>query len=126
VRRRHPLIDEHVVTHARDAAEIAAVREAVLGHYFIVVATTAAVLEPAQAALVEALLATDVPAVTVALRTPFDLAAYQQSRSHVSTHGILPPSLDALADSLFGATGFPGRLSAAIAGLHATGHGIQR
>lgn len=123
--RRHPNVDEHVVAYAPNATEIAAVREAVRGHDLVVVGTTAALLEPAQAALVEAVLSTDVPVVTVALRTPFDLAAYPASRTHVSTYGILPPSLDALADALFGANGFRGRLPAAIPGLHPTGHGIQ-
>jgi beta-N-acetylhexosaminidase len=126
LRRRHPRVDEHAVAHAPDAAEIAAVREAVRGHDLIVVGTTAALLEPAQAALVEALLDVGVPVVTVALRSPFDLAAYPASRTHVSTYGLLQPSLEALADSLLGTGGFAGRLPAAIPGLHPTGHGIQR
>jgi beta-N-acetylhexosaminidase len=126
LRGRHPRVDEHIVAHSPAPAEIAAVREAVLGHDLLVVGTTAAILEPAQAALVEALLSTGRPLVTVALRTPFDLAAYPGSRTHVSTYGILPPTLEALADSLFGESGFTGRLPAAISGLHPTGHGIQR
>lgn len=126
LRARHPRVDEHVVAYSPSHPEIAAVRDAILGHDLVVVGTTAAILEPAQAALVEALIATGVPLVTVALRTPFDLAAYPASRTHVSTYGILPPSLEALADSLFGAAGFSGRLPAAIPGLHPTGHGILR
>lgn len=125
LRRRHPGAEEHVVAHAPDAAEIAAVREAVRGHDLVVVGTTAAFVEPAQAALVNALLASNVPVVTIALRTPFDLAAYPASRTHISTYGILAPSLDALADSLFGAAGFSGRLPAAVPGLYPTGHGIE-
>ena len=66
------------------------------------------------------------PVITVALRTPFDLAAYPASTTHVSTYGILQPSLDALADALFGGAGFPGRLPAAVPGLHPTGHGLVR
>lgn len=126
LRRRHPRVDEYIVAHGPTAEEIAAARESVLGLDLVVVGTTAAILEPAQAAFVAALLETGVPVVTVALRTPFDLTAYPGSRTHVSTYGILPPSLDALADSLFGVAGFAGRLPAAVPGLHPTGHGIQR
>ena len=83
---------------------------------------SAALLEPAQAALVEALLAAGPPVVTVALRTPFDLAAYPASRTHISTYGILAPSLEALADALFGEAGLrrpaPGRHSRAPRDRH--------
>jgi beta-N-acetylhexosaminidase len=126
LRRHHPAVEEIVVAHAPDPAEIATVREAVRGYDLVVVGTTAALLEQGQAALVEALLSLRVPLVTVALRTPFDLAAYPGSRTHVSTYGILQPSLDGLADGLFGAAGFRGRLPAAIPDLYPTGHGILR
>ena len=126
LRRHHPRVDEHVIAHAPGSSEIAAVREAVRDHDLVVVGTTAALLEPAQAALVEALLGAGPPVVTVALRTPFDLATYPASRAHVSTYGILAPSLEALADSLVGVAGFGGCLPAAIPGLHPTGHSIQR
>ena len=64
----------------------------------------------AQADLVNALLATGRSVVTVALRTPWDLAAYPGARTHVATYSILRESMDALAAGLFGDTGFPGRL----------------
>jgi beta-N-acetylhexosaminidase len=80
----------------------------------------------------------DVPLVTVALRTPWDLAAYPAARTHACTFSILPESMDALAGALFGrpqpgdvaasgateATGFPGRLPVAIAGIAERGHGL--
>ena len=56
-----------------------------------------------QAALVEAVLATGRPLVTVALRTPWDLAAYPAAATHLCTYSILPASMDALAAALFGA-----------------------
>jgi beta-N-acetylhexosaminidase len=64
--------------------------------------------------------------VTVALRTPFDLAAYPSSRVHVSAYGLLRPSLAALGAALFGSVGFPGRLPAAIPSMYPTGHGLVR
>ncbi len=126
LRRHHPTVKEVVVAHAPSPDEIRAAREAAAGSDLVVVGTTAALLEPAQAALVEALLDAGRPVVTAALRTPFDLAAYPASRIHVSSYGILQPSLDALADALFGAAGFPGRLPAAVPGIHPTGHGLGR
>jgi beta-N-acetylhexosaminidase len=126
IRRCHRTVDEIIVSHAPTADEILAVREAAGRSDLVVVGTTAALVEPAQAALVDAVLGAGPPVVTVALRTPFDLAAHPASLTHVSTYGILRPSLDALADALFGSAGFPGRLPAAIRGLHPTGHGLGR
>jgi len=126
LRAHHPAVDEIVVGHVPSVEEIAAVRERVRGHRLIVVGTTAAFTARGQAALVEALLTAGPPVVTVALRTPFDLAAYPASRVHASSYGILHPSLEALGAALFGKTGFPGRLPAAVPGLYPTGHGLVR
>jgi beta-N-acetylhexosaminidase len=79
--------------------------------------------------------------VTVALRTPWDLAAYPQVRTHACTYSILPESMDALAAALFGrptavstrgggggggggGSGFPGHLPVSIEGLAERGHGL--
>ena len=126
LRGYHPAVDEIVVAHTPSAAEIAAVRERVRDHALVVVGTTAATAERGQAALVEALLTAGSPVVTVALRTPFDLAAYPASRVHASSYGLLRPSLEALGAALFGRAGFPGRLPAAVPGLYPTGHGLVR
>jgi beta-N-acetylhexosaminidase len=124
LRGRFATVDEFIVEHAPSDDEIRSVRAAVEGHDAIVVGTTAALLEPAQAALVDALLGLGRPTVTVAVRTPVDLAAYPAARCHVVAYGILPPTLEALAAALAGAASLPGRLPAAIPGLHATGHGL--
>jgi len=124
LRTRFEHVDELVVEHAPSADDIAAARNAVRDHDVIVLGTTAAYLEPAQAALAEAILGLGRPTVTVALRTPFDLAAYPAARCHVAAYGILPPTLDALAAGLAGEASFPGRLPAAVPGLYRTGHGL--
>ena len=126
LRAHHPAVDEIVVAQAPSGDEIADVLARVRDHDLVVVGTTAALFEPAQAELVAGLLAAGPPVVTVALRTPFDLVAYPQSRVHVSSYGLLPPSLEALGAALFGRAGFPGRLPAAIPGLYPTGHGLVR
>jgi beta-N-acetylhexosaminidase len=124
LRERFDAVDEFVVGHAPTTAEIASVRDAVRDHAAIVVGTTAALLESAQADLLNAVLDLGRPTVTVALRTPFDFAAYPAARCHVAAYGILPPTLAAIADALAGAAPFPGRLPAAVPGLYPSGHGL--
>jgi beta-N-acetylhexosaminidase len=124
LRRHHACVDELIMSQAPRPSEIAAARRLAADCDLVVVGTISASLQPEQATLVEAV--ADRPSVTVALRTPFDLAAYPQATTHVCTYSILPPSLDALADALFGCSGFPGHLPAAIPGLYPTGHGIDR
>ena len=91
----------------------------------VVVGTFSAHLQPAQAALAAAVLASGKPTVTVALRTPWDLLAYPSARTHVCTYGILPPSMEALAAALLGEAPFVGRLPVDIAGLYPRGHGLR-
>jgi len=80
---------------------------------------------PSQTALVESLLASGTPTVTVALRTPNDLARYPSAPVHLCTYGILGPSMEALADALFGAP-ITGRLPVSIPGIYQVGHGMVR
>ncbi len=125
LRAHHPDVDEFVTSNPPTAGEISALRDQVRGHDLVVIGTIAASFDREQADLVATVLATGVPTITVALRTPFDLASYPMSRTHVCTYGILRPSLDALAGALFGRTPFRGRLPAAIPGLYPTGHGVM-
>jgi beta-N-acetylhexosaminidase len=110
-----------------------AIRERAEGYDAIVAGTISATAASPQAELVAALAATGRPLVTVALRTPWDLAAYPQARTHACTYSILPESMDALAAALFGhapagasggGPGFPGRLPVSIEGLAQRGHGL--
>ena len=110
LRAFHPAVDEIVTSHPPTAAEISAIRDRAEDWDVIVLGTLSATADPAQAALVEAVLATGRPVVTVALRTPWVLAAYPGARTLVATYSILRESMDALAASLFGQAGFPGRL----------------
>ena len=130
LRGHHDGVDELVVGPEPAASEIAAVREAVMSAglragSLAIVATDAASFRPDQAELVRAVLATGVPTVTVALRTPFDLAAFPGAATYACTYGRLRPSLDALAAALFGRIPFRGHLPAAIPGLYPTGHGLR-
>jgi beta-N-acetylhexosaminidase len=94
------------------------------GRHDLVVAGTISAT-PEQGELVQGILRTGIPTVTVALRTPFDLAAYREAGTHVCTYSILPPSMAALADALFGHQPFSGALPAAIPGLYPRGHRLR-
>ncbi len=123
LRRVHGEVDEVVVAHLPDGNDIATLLARAREADLIVVGTIAASLQPTQAEMVRAILATGRPTVTVALRTPWDVLAYAEARTHVATYGIHPPTLDALADALVGRIAFAGRLPVAIGGIARLGHG---
>ncbi|MEW5991395.1 MAG: glycoside hydrolase family 3 protein [Chloroflexota bacterium] len=124
LRAHHGRVDEVLVAADPSEHEIAAAVAAIRGADLAVIATDAASFRPGQAALVRAALGSDVPVLTVALRTPFDLADYPGAGTHLCTYGRHGPSLAALAAALFGRIRFRGRLPAAIPGLYPTGHGL--
>jgi beta-N-acetylhexosaminidase len=129
LRARHRGVDEIVTGHPPTEAEVAAILPRASGYDAIVVGTISATADPAQAALVNALLATGRPIVTVALRTPWDLAAYPAATTNVCTYSILPEAMTALAAALFGdgpgsGAAFPGRLPVTIEGIAARGEGL--
>ena len=123
LRAHHPRVEEIVTAQPPTSEEIAAVRRRAAGADVVVVGTISARAGSPQAALVEAVLATGRPVVTVALRTPWDLAAYPAAGTHLCTYSILPASLEALAGVLFGRLAAAGRLPVGIEGLHERGHG---
>lgn len=114
LRRRYPYVDEFVTSHLPTGDEIAALRDRLVDYDLLVVGTINASVQPEQAAMVNELLALGTPTVTAALRTPYDLATYPGARSHVCTYSIHPPSLDAMADALFGEFVPDGRLPVAV------------
>ena len=127
LRARHPAVDEIVTGHPPTAAEVAGVLERAGRYDAILVGTISATPGSPQAALVDGLLATGRPVVTVALRTPWDLAAYPQAGTHICTYSILPESMAALAAAILGASSkppFPGRLPVSIEGIAARGQGL--
>ncbi len=81
----------------------------------MVIGTIDAHRQPAQLELVEAVAATGTPVVAVALRGPWDVAAYPATVTALATYSILPGSLEALAAVLAGEAEAPGRLPVAVA-----------
>jgi beta-N-acetylhexosaminidase len=121
LRAHHPNVDEHVTENPPTPAEIAGLRARAGDYDLLVVGTISATAGSPQAELVDALAATGRPIVTVALRTPWDLAAYPRVTTNIATYSIQPDAMAALAAALFGrAEGeqpFPGRLPVAVAGV---------
>ena len=113
LRAYHPRIDAFVTAHLPSDAEIAALRGQLADYDLIVLGTINASMQPEQAALANELLALGIPTVTAAMRTPYDLATYPASRTHLCTYSIQPASLDALAAALFGVFNPSGRLPVA-------------
>ncbi len=123
LRSRHSEVTEVVYPHRPERSDISAVVEKAEDHDLIILGTVTAT--PGQVDLAKALLELGKPLITVALRTPFDLAAYPGSKTHVCTYSSHRPSLDALTSALFGDISFEGHLPAAIPGLYPRGHGIE-
>lgn len=122
IRRHHAQTTEMVMPFEPTADDVARCVAAAEDHQIVVIGTIDAGV--AQAGLVDSIVATGVPTVTVALRTPYDLAAYPTATAHLCTYGILEPTMNALADALFGSR-VEGRLPASIPGLYPVGHGLS-
>jgi beta-N-acetylhexosaminidase len=125
LRRHHPKVVDLRVPSEPAEDDIRAAREAAVGADTVVVATLATNVQPSQARLVEAVLETGTPTVTVAMRTPYDLADYPRSATHLCSYSIVPASVDAVADVLFGQAPVAGRLPVDIPGLYPRGHGLE-
>jgi beta-N-acetylhexosaminidase len=110
VRRHHARVDEIVMPMMPRASEVRALRERLRTCDLVIVGTINATAHRGQADLVNALLAQQTPTIAVALRMPYDLGAYPRVPSYACTYSILPPSMDALAEALFGRVPFVGRL----------------
>jgi beta-N-acetylhexosaminidase len=123
LRRRLAGVEE-ILLPASPEADLAGLGERLAPFDLVVAGTFSAHLRPGQAMLAAAILASGPPAVTVALRTPWDLLAYPSARTHVCSYGILAPSMEAVAAALLGEAPFVGRLPVGIPGLHPRGHGL--
>ena len=110
LRAVHPAVDEIVLDGEPNDATIAAVRDRASSAGAVAIGTIAATAGSGQARLVEAVLATGVPTITAALRTPWDLAAYPDAPTHLCTYSILPDPLAALAEVIAGRLVPGGRL----------------
>jgi beta-N-acetylhexosaminidase len=125
MRHYHPQVDEFITAHRPTSEEIAAIRERAQDYDLVIAGSINAYSNPEQAALVNALLQAAVPLIAVALRTPYDLAAFPGVQTYVCTYSILEPSMAALAKALWGQIPFQGHLPASIPDIYRLGHGIE-
>ena len=94
--------------------EIAETCKRLVGYETVIAGTINASLYPAQSELVNRLIRQGTRVVAVALRLPYDLAAYPAAETYLCTYSILQPSMEALADALFGRLECKGQLPVTI------------
>jgi len=114
LRRYHPQVDEFSFAMSPTEDEIGALSERLVKYDVVVLGTINATAHPAQAELVKKLIKQGTRLITIALRMPYDLAAYPAAPTYVCSYSILPPAMEALAEALFGRIPFAGNLPVSI------------
>jgi beta-N-acetylhexosaminidase len=114
LRRYHPQVDEVSFALNPLSSEIGALSERLAKFDVVVLGTINATAHPGQAELVKKLLKQRARLITVALRMPYDLAVYPEAPTYICTYSILPSSMEALAEALFGHIPFAGTLPVTI------------
>lgn len=117
IREHHTQSDEFKIPFAPDEREIAAILDRMRGYDLIIAGTINAYAEKKQAELIRQLLKLGKPVIVVAMRLPYDLAAFPQASTFICTYSILEPSMRATARALFGFGSMEGRLPVSIPGL---------
>ena len=124
IRQFHSNVDEYMIAFSPAAEEIANLLERLRKYDMLILGTLNAFATPNQAEFVQQALKLGIPVVAIALRLPYDLAAFPEAKTFICTYSILEPSMQALAKALFGQTEFEGKLPVLIPGLYSLGHGI--
>jgi beta-N-acetylhexosaminidase len=114
LRRYHPRVDEFSFAMSPSPEEIGALCERLAKYDVVILGTINAPAHPAQAELAKKLIKQGTRVVTVALRMPYDLAAYPEASTYICTYSILPPAMEALAEALFGRIAFTRKLPVSI------------
>jgi beta-N-acetylhexosaminidase len=114
LRRYHPRVDEFSFGMSPASEEIGALCERLAQYELVLLGTINATAHPGQAELVKKFIKQGTRVITVALRMPYDLAVYPAASTYVCTYSILPPSMDVLAEALFGRIAFTGSLPVSI------------
>jgi beta-N-acetylhexosaminidase len=123
IRLRRPNTLALQLAHGASDGDVRRVLEASRDAGVIVVGTISVADDPAQAALVQALLARGDRPVVISLRTPYDLVAFPAVETYLCAYSIRPASMEAVARVLFGEIPARGALPCAIPGLAASGFG---
>jgi beta-N-acetylhexosaminidase len=124
LREYHANVDEFSIPYAPGDSEISAVLTQLKNYDLIVLGTLNAYDQIGQRQLVCEVLKTGIPTIVVALRLPYDLAAFPEATTYVCTYSILEPSMRALAKTVFGYQEAQGHLPVAIPGLYLRGGAV--
>lgn len=114
LRRHGAQVDEVSFAINPRSEEIAETCKRLSGYETAIVGTINASLYPAQAELVNRLIKQGTRVIAVALRLPYDLAAYPAAATYLCTYSILQPSMEALADAIMGKLKCLGQLPVTI------------
>lgn len=118
IREYHPNVDEIIIPADPDESEIMDVLYQIDRYTLIILCTINALNSAGQARLANEILQKKASVIIVALRLPYDLAAFPQAQTYICTYSILQPSIKALAKALFGQILFRGKLPVSIPGLY--------
>lgn len=121
VRKHHARTDGFNISYSPDEQEVASMGERMRGYDIVIAGTINAYAEEKQAEFIRQLLQTGKPVIVVAMRLPYDLAAFPQASTFLCTYSILEPSMRAAAQVLFGFGEMKGRLPVSIPGLYEAG-----
>ena len=114
LRRYHPNVEQIDVPIDPTPSDISEALKQADGYDLVVVGTINAFQHSGQATLVNALLESSSKVIAVALRLPYDLATYPGVTTYICTYNIQPPSMEALADALWGRIPFAGSLPVTV------------
>lgn len=120
VRQRHRHTCQMTIPRGASLRCIQGVLDAAKQAQIVIVGTIAADHDPSQAELVKALHDCGKSPVVVALRTPYDLAAFPMIDTYLCAYSIRPVATEAVTRVLFGEIEAQGQLPCAIPGLVAT------
>lgn len=125
LRRYHPCVDEYILPQQVDESVVATFRHRMPEYDLVLLGSIDAWRNPQQATLINELLTAvgeQTAVITIALRTPYDLATYPRSQTHICTYSVQAPAMQALAAALWGDIPFRGKLPAQIPGLYPSGY----
>lgn len=126
LRAYHSNVDEFIIPYAPSDSDISTLLLRLEGCDLIILGTINAYTQSGQQALAREILKTDMPTIIVALRLPYDLAAFPEAPTYLGTYSILEPSMRALAKTVFGYREADGHLPVAIPGLYEAGYHLVR
>ena len=117
IRGYYAQTDEFKISYAPGEEETTSVLDKIRNYDLVVMGTINACTEEKQAEFVRQLLQITKPVIIVAMRLPYDLAAFPQASTYVCTYSILEPSMRAVAKAIFGHKEMTGHLPVSIPGL---------